>query len=84
MQNGSIEVGDVVVLQEGRRGRVILASKGGKYLLLRLNTTPAGAEPAYLLCGAREARRINSWWNARRKRGAFPREERSSNERSAA
>lgn len=66
MKDRSIAVGDVVVLEDERRGKVVLATRSGAHLLLRLNTSPsAGAEPAYLLCAAREVRRINSWWNRR-------------------
>lgn len=73
MKTRSIAVGDAVVLEDGRRGQVVLATKSGAHLLLRLKSTPLakGAEPQYLLCATREARRINAWWNEASRRDAF-------------
>jgi len=73
MKKRSIAIGDAVALLSGERGEIILVSRSGKLLLIRLKplSTAAAGEPAYLLCRAGEARRINAWWNdpARRETG---------------
>ena len=58
----SLATGDVVVLEDGRRGRVVATREEEIHVLLSTTT---------VACAPREARRINSWWNTEEMRAAF-------------
>lgn len=70
MQKSYIRVGDAVVLSDGRRGRVVMATRSEALLLVRLNSAPLkeGEKPNYILCRRCEARRIQAWWNRQARR----------------
>ena len=65
--------GDVVVLEDGRRGQVTLVAQGGSEVRVRLNGAPEGAQ---VKCEACEAWIIGSWWNTPAMHAAFAGERR--------